>query len=84
MALEKAVDALQDTGCGGDSCPINVRIVGGNCYIRTAPNTDGKKLGVAHKGDILPYGGQVSDAGWLLVTYENQNAWVSGKYGRLD
>ena len=42
VALEKAVDALQGTGCGGDSCPINVKIVGGNCYIRTAPNTDGK------------------------------------------
>ena len=84
VALEKAVDVLQDTGCSGDSCPINVRIVGGNCYIRTAPNTDGKKLGVAHKGDILPYGGQVSDAGWLLVMYENQNAWVSGKYAKVE
>ena len=84
VALEKAVDALQSTGCDGDSCPINVRIVGGNCYIRTAPNTDGKKLGVAHKGDTLPYGGQVSDAGWLLVEYEGKNAWVSGKYGKIE
>ena len=64
--------------------PKTVEIVGGNCYIRTAPNTDGKILGVAHKGDTLPYGGQVSDGGWLLVQHNNQNAWVSGKYGKLD
>ena len=63
VALEKAVDALDGAGCGGDSCPINVTIVGGNCYIRTAPNTDGKILGVAHKGDKLPYGGKVSEGG---------------------
>ena len=83
IALEKAVEALNVTGCDGDSCPINVTIVGGNCYIRTAPNTDGKILGVAHRGDTLPYGGQVSDGGWLLVQYKGQNAWVSGKYGRI-
>jgi len=84
VALEKAVEALDDGGCNGDSCPINVTIVGGNCYIRTAPNTDGKILGVAHRGDTLPYGGQVSEGGWLLVQHKNQNAWVSGKYGKLD
>ena len=84
VALEKAVEAMDGAGCSGDSCPINVTIVGGNCYIRTAPNTDGKILGVAHKGDTLPYGGQISDGGWLLVQHENQNAWVSGKYGKLD
>ena len=81
-ALEKAVDAMKDAGCCGDSCPISVRIVGGNCYIRTAPNTDGKILGVAHKEDELPYGGEVSDTGWLKVLYQGQDAWVSGKYGR--
>ncbi len=84
VALEKAVEALDGAGCSGDSCPINVTIVGGNCYIRTAPNTDGKILGVAHRGDTLPYGGQVSDGGWLLVQHKNQNAWVSGKYGRVE
>ena len=84
VALEQAVEALNSAGCDGDSCPINVTISGGDCYIRTAPNTGGKILGVAHRGDTLPYGGQVSDAGWLLVQYKNQNAWVSGKYGRFD
>ena len=61
-----------------------VRISGGNCYIRIAPNTDGKKLGVAHKGDELPFAGEVSDNGWLQVLYKDQKAWVSGKYGRTE
>ena len=83
-ALEKAVVALQSSKCDGDSCPINVRIVGGNCYIRTAPNTDGKILGVAHNGDTVPYGGEVSAGGWLRVQYQKQDAWVSGKYGTTE
>lgn len=60
-----------------------VAIEGGNCYVRAAPNTDGKVLGVAHRGDVLPYGGETADNGWLLVAYKNQNGWVSGKYGKL-
>ena len=57
-----------------------VKIVNGNCYVRTAPNTDGKKLGVAHRGDILDYQGVQSADGWHLVVYNGQNGWVSGKY----
>ena len=80
VALEKAIEAhdgLKPTG-------KTVRISGGNCYIRTAPNTDGKKLGMAHKGDELPFTGEVSDNGWLQVLYKDQKAWVSGKYGRTE
>lgn len=60
-----------------------VKIVNGNCYVRTAPNTDGKKLGVAHRGDILDYQGVQSADGWHLVVYNGQNGWVSGKYSEL-
>lgn len=60
-----------------------VQIVNGNCYVRTAPNTDGKKLGVAHRGDILDYQGVQSADGWHLVEYNGQNGWVSGKYSEL-
>lgn len=60
-----------------------VKIVGGDCYVRTAPNTDGRKLGVVHRGDILPYQGQTSDNGWNLVEYEGENGWVSGKYSEV-
>ena len=79
-ALEKALSALEDMEPIGKT----VQISGGNCYIRTAPNTSGKILSVAHNGDKLPFGGEVSPTGWLLVQYVNQNAWVSGKYGKLE
>lgn len=57
-----------------------VQIVGGNCYVRTAPNTSGKKLGVAHRGDVLKYQGTTSIDGWNLIEYSGQNGWVSGRY----
>ena len=64
--------------------PKMVEIVGGNCYVRTAPNTSGRILGVAHEGAKLPFAGVVDEeTKWLLVEYKNENAWVSGKYGRL-
>ena len=78
-AMEKALDEADEP----EDEPRYVKIVGGNCYVRTAPNTDGKKLGVAHDGDVLPYGGMTSDNGWHLVAFKNQNGWVSGKYSRL-
>lgn len=63
--------------------PRFVTIVGGNCYARSAPNTSGNKLGVARAGDKLSYQGQTAENGWHLVVFNNQNAWVSGKYGKL-
>ena len=60
-----------------------VKIVGGNCYVRTAPNTSGNKLGVAYRGDILDYQGVQSADGWHLVVYNGQNGWVSGRYSEL-
>ena len=79
-ALEKAIDALANTKPTGK----NVRISGGNCYIRAKPNTAGKDLGVAHKGDVLPFAGEVASNGWLQVQYKDRKAWVSGKYGKLE
>jgi peptidoglycan hydrolase-like protein with peptidoglycan-binding domain len=64
--------------------PRWVEIVGGDCYVRTAPNkTNSKKLGVAHRGDRYQYQGQTTDDVWNLIVYKNQNGWVSGKYSRL-
>ena len=78
-ALEKAMEEAE--------APVKdaryVQIVNGNCYVRSAPNTDGKKLGVAHRGDILDYQGVQSADGWHLVEYNGQNGWVSGKYSEL-
>ena len=61
-----------------------VRIIGGDCWARTAPNTAGAKLGVAREGTRLRWGGEASDTGWLLVEFQSANAWVSGAYGRLE
>ena len=49
--LQKAASALDEEKPSGKT----VLISGGDCYIRTAPNTSGKVLGVAHRGDKLPY-----------------------------
>lgn len=63
--------------------PRSVHIVGGNCWVRSAPNTSSNRLGVARDGSSLTYGGQTSENGWHLVEFENQNGWVSGKYSKL-
>lgn len=64
--------------------PKTVVIEGGDCYIRKGPGTQYGILGVAKRGTQLPFGGVIDeDSKWLLVEYKNQNAWVSGKYGRL-
>ena len=60
-----------------------VLICGGSCYIRAAPDTTGRILGVARNGDRLPYGGQLSPGGWPLVEYRGGKVWVSGKYGKV-
>lgn len=60
-----------------------VEITGPSVNIRSGPGTNYPIVGVAHKGDRLPYGGQTFDNGWLLVEHEGKNAAVSGKYGRL-
>ena len=80
-AMEKALDDYDKPV----EQPRWVKIVGGNCYARTAPNTsNSKKLGVAHKGEKYLYQGQTSDTGWNLIEFKGQNAWVSGKYSKLE
>lgn len=81
---EETVEALLNTET--DIEPVGarfVRIVGGNCYARSAPNTNALILGVAHKGDQLSYQGEIIN-GWPLVIFEGKNAFVSGKYARIE
>lgn len=61
----------------------SVRVTGNSVYVRAAPNTDGRILGVVHQGDMLPYQGQDSELGWHLVIYQNENGWISGKYSTI-
>ena len=63
--------------------PAYVKIVGGNCFVREAPNTDGDKMGVAYEGSQYIYNGKTSDNGWHMISYKERAGWVSGKYGRL-
>lgn len=78
-ALEKALAKLEKPA----SDPKKVRIVGGQCYVRDAPNTKAKKLGVAHEGEVFDYAGETTQTGWHKVVYDGKTGWVSGKYGRV-
>ena len=79
-AMEKALAASE---APPETEPKEVEIVGGNCYARTAPSTDGKILGVCKRGTRYAYQGQTSDNGWNLIIFDGQNAWVSGKYSKV-
>ena len=63
--------------------PKKVKIVGGQCYIRTEPSTKGLKLGVAKEGSKFDYAGETSPEGWLKIANGSNVGWVSGKYGKL-
>ena len=78
-AMQKALD-------DGDKTVNNarfVKIVGGNCYVRTAPNMIGKKLGVAYAGETFEYLGETSETGWHMILFVKQKGWVSGKYSEI-
>lgn len=64
--------------------PRTVRIVNGNCYVRTAPKKTAPYIGVARKGETYPYGCETSVDGWNLIEYDNKNGWVSGMYSLLE
>lgn len=62
----------------------HIEITGGTVNVRTAPSTAaGAILGTVKRGTLLPYQGMTSPEGWFLVVFKDQNAWVSGKYGKL-
>lgn len=84
-AMLAAIDALKaEHEPEPEPVPKVVKIVNGNCWVRAAPNTSGKELGVAHRNDVLPYQGVTSAGGWHSVEFDNQNGWVSGKYGKVE
>lgn len=63
-----------------------VEITGGSVNVRSGPGLKYKDIGTVHKGDRLPYQGEiVHDEGrdWYLVEFKNENAWVSSKYAKL-
>nr|DAE54083.1 MAG TPA: N acetylmuramidase [Caudoviricetes sp.] len=83
IAGKNTFAALDAAICGDMADADYARIVGGNCYVRDAPNTDGKVLDVAGEGEqyrLL----EVSENGWMHIQFRKTYAgWVSGKYARL-
>jgi uncharacterized protein YraI len=78
-ALESALAKLDKPV----SNPRKVRIVGGKCYVRAEPSASGKKLGVAHEGEVYNYAGESTGTDWNRIEYNGGTGWVSGKYSRL-
>ena len=77
-------DAALQAALGGHKPTRRVLVTGKSVYVREAPNTAGKILGIAHAGDLLPYGGERSVEGWYLVEYKGKNAWISPKYSEIE
>ena len=63
--------------------PVSVEIVGGDCYIRSEASAAGKKLGIARKGEVHAYAGEISQGDWYKINLETGEGWVSGKYSKL-
>lgn len=63
--------------------PVEAQIVGGNCYVRSAPKIGADILGIARNGETYPYQGETTEDGWNLIIFKNMNGWVSGKYSRV-
>lgn len=59
-----------------------VKIVNGNCHIRLGPGVAHKDIGIAHRNDTYPYGGETKN-NWNSIQYNNGLAWVSGKYSTI-
>ena len=55
--------------------------ISGSWHVRTAPSKSSQSLGIV-KNQKLQYQGEEKD-GWYLVIYQNQNAWVSKKAGKI-
>lgn len=83
LSHAEMLDRLDDMAEGQKPEGRNVCIDGGDCWVRTAPNTDGNKLGVAKRGSAWKYQGEASENGWLLIEYNGANGWVSPKYGKI-
>ena len=61
--------------------PPFVEIIG-KVNLRQGPNASYKSIAVAKPGDRLHYFGYTLD-NWLLIEYEKQTLWVSGKYAKV-
>jgi len=65
--------------------PKNVKIEGGQCWVRSEPDTSNNKnrMGIARRDTTWEFAGQIAENGWLSIKYEGKIGWVSDMYGRL-
>ena len=59
-----------------------ILVCNGNYNVRTGPSTSNKKVGVAHKGDVLQYLGVTMNK-WYNVVFNGQKVWISSKCGDI-
>lgn len=55
-----------------------VYVKGGSVYVRTSDSVAGATIGVAHRGDKLPYLG-TGDSGWYHVEFKGREGYISNK-----
>lgn len=66
--------------------PRTVEITGDSVNVRSAPGTDSRVIGVAHRGDALRYQEETrkhDGRDWYLVEFKGENGWVSSKYAEV-
>ena len=59
-----------------------VKVSGGQAYIRIGPGANYKELGVAGNGSTWEFSGQLAD-GWVGVKHNDRDAWISSKYAEV-
>ena len=74
-AMLKAIEALKKPAENAR----RVKIEGGQCWIRSAPNVTGETLGLAKRDSGHEYAGETAANGGLKI----DKGWGSGKYGKL-
>lgn len=82
--LKALYDAIEQYPDGDPIEAKMVKIINGNCNVRTKPNTTGDILIVAKRNEEYEFAGEKSENGWLKIKYAaGKEGWVSYKYSQL-
>ena len=77
------------TGAGREEVAAaggRVRVTGGSVNVRSAPGVGNPIIGIAKKGDLLPFRGErreVDGRAWYRVEFGLRDGWISGKYAEM-
>lgn len=55
-----------------------VYVIGGSVYVREGGSVDYMRVGIAHRGEMLPYLG-VADTGWYRIEWNGTEAYITNK-----